>query len=127
MVRAYRPLLDELGLTYPQYVTMLVLWEADDGVSVGDLGARLHLDSGTLSPLIKRLEQLGFVDRRRDPADERRVIVEVTEQGATLRTQACEVPARMAQRIGLAPDSFMRLRDDLAVVAQTLEANTDIP
>src|SRR5689334_3776194 len=74
LIRAYGPLLDRLGLTYPQYITMLALWESEEPMSVGALGARLHLDSGTLTPLLKRLEQLGLVERRRDSADERRVL-----------------------------------------------------
>lgn len=84
VVRAYGPYLDDLGLTYPQYVTMLVLWESDGPLSMGDLGARLHLDSGTLAPMIKRLVHLGVVERRRDPADDRRVLVTLTEQGAAI-------------------------------------------
>ena len=76
----YRPVLDELGLTYPQYLAMLVLWERD-GISVSDLGTRLQLDSGTLSPLLKRLEGLGLVERHRSPNDERRVVVDLTQSG----------------------------------------------
>jgi DNA-binding MarR family transcriptional regulator len=123
VVRAYGPLLAELGLTYPQYVTMLVLWEADGPVSVGDLGARLHLDSGTLSPLIKRLGHLGLVDRRRDPADDRRVLISLTPEGSALHSRACEIPARMAQRFGLDPAAAVKLRDDLTRVARTLEVD----
>jgi DNA-binding MarR family transcriptional regulator len=121
VVRAYGPLLAELGLTYPQYVTMLVLWEADGPVSVGDLGARLHLDSGTLSPLIKRLGSLGLVDRRRDPADDRRVLISLTPAGSELKGRACDIPARIGERFGLDPAAAVRLRDDLHRVARTLE------
>ncbi len=101
VVRAYGPLLDELGLTYPQYITMLVLWESDGPVSMGDIGARLHLDSGTLTPLIKRLVQLGVVERERDAADERRVLISLTSQGEALRQTACTVPERIFARFGM--------------------------
>src|SRR5690349_9051070 len=80
MTRLYKPLLEPLGLTYPQYLVMLALWE-DAGHSVGSLGDRLALDSGTLTPLLKRLESMGLVDRVRDPADERRVLVHLTAAG----------------------------------------------
>lgn len=85
--RLYRPLLEPLGLTYPQYLAMLVLWERAPR-TVGEVGDALGLDSATLTPLLKRLEQAGHVQRRRDPADERRVLVTLTPEGAALRTQA---------------------------------------
>jgi MarR family transcriptional regulator, organic hydroperoxide resistance regulator len=124
VVRAYGPLLGELGLTYPQYVTMLVLWETDGPISMGDLGARLHLESGTLTPLIKRLGQLGLVERRRDTEDERRVLIEVTQQGAELRQRAREVPPRIFGQFGLDIDSARALRDQLSVLVTTLEGGT---
>lgn len=124
VVRAYGPLLEELGLTYPQYVTMLVLWETDEPLSMGDLGGRLHLESGTLTPLIKRLVQLGLVERRRDPADERRVLVATTEQGRQLRRRAREVPARIFGEFGLDVDSARALRDQLSVLVRTLEGRS---
>jgi MarR family transcriptional regulator, organic hydroperoxide resistance regulator len=127
VVRAYGPLLDELGLTYPQYVTMLVLWETEGPLSMGDLGARLHLDSGTLTPLIKRLAQLGVVERRRDPADERRVLVTLTEQGRALRQRACDVPARIFGRFGLDVDAAKSLRDDLTRIVEVIEGHPDAP
>ena len=93
MNKVYRKLLRKLGLTYPQYVTMLALWDAPDHqLTVGALGARLHLDSGTLTPLLKRLETLGYVRRERDNVDERRVIVAVTEQGLALQDKVASVP-----------------------------------
>jgi len=123
LIRAYGPLLAALGLTYPQYITMLVLWGADDAVSVGDLGARLNLDSGTLSPLIKRLERLGLVNRRRDPADERRVLISLTTEGSDLRSRSRDLPARVVDQLGLSTDTAIRLRDDLISVVQILGAN----
>lgn len=91
MTRLYKPLLDELALTYPQYLVMLALWEAD-GVTVSDLGTRLSLDSGTLTPLLKRLEATGYLSRMRDVADERRVLIRLTAEGRALRAQAVQVP-----------------------------------
>lgn len=96
VTRAYGPVLAELGLTYPQWVTMVALWESDAPQTVGELGRRLRLDSGTLTPLLKRLEADGLVTRTRDAADERRVLVEVTDAGRALRRDACDVPQRIA-------------------------------
>lgn len=121
VVRSYGPLLDELGLTYPQYITMLVLWEADSPLSMGDLGARLHLDSGTLTPLIKRLVHLGAVERQRDPADERRVLISVTEQGWALREPASQIPTRISERFGMDESEASALRDDLVRIVQIIE------
>src|SRR5688500_951874 len=92
MTKFYKPLLDELGLTYPQYLVMLVLWERD-GLMVSELGERLSLDSGTLTPLLKRLEANGLVARIRDVADERRVHVSLTAAGRRLKARAASVPA----------------------------------
>jgi DNA-binding MarR family transcriptional regulator len=91
MTRLYKPLLDELGLTYPQYLVMLVLWEKD-GLMVSELGERLYLDSGTLTPLLKRLEASGLVTRLRDVADERRVHITLSPAGRKLKTQAAQIP-----------------------------------
>lgn len=91
MTKLYKPLLDELGLTYPQYLVMLVLWEGD-GLMVSELGQRLSLDSGTLTPLLKRLEAAGLVARMRDVADERRVHIHLTAAGRKLKARAAKVP-----------------------------------
>ncbi|HZZ89561.1 MAG TPA: MarR family transcriptional regulator [Caulobacteraceae bacterium] len=93
--RLYRPVLARLGLTYPQYLVMLVLWE-DERQTVGSLGARLYLDSGTLTPLLKRMDAAGLVFRRRDAEDERRVQIGLTDKGRALRTQAAHVPQTLA-------------------------------
>ena len=95
MTKLYKPLLAPLGLTYPQYLVMLVLWQ-DNGLMVSQLGERLLLDSGTLTPLLKRLEAAGLLQRLRDTADERRVLVQLTAAGRVLRTQAGRVPAAVA-------------------------------
>lgn len=92
MTRLYKPLLDQLELTYPQYLVMLVLWE-QDGLMVSELGQRLSLDSGTLTPLLKRLEASGYVSRIRDVRDERRVHISLTPAGRRLKARAAKVPA----------------------------------
>jgi MarR family transcriptional regulator, organic hydroperoxide resistance regulator len=99
MTKLYKPLLDPLGLTYPQYLVMLVLWEGD-GLTVGQVGERLALDSGTLTPLLKRLESAGLVQRQRDTADERRVLLQLTPAGRTLKARAKAVPVVVAQASG---------------------------
>ena len=91
MTRLYKPLLDELGLTYPQYLALLVLWEKD-GLTVSELGERLFLDSGTLTPLLKRMEAAGLVSRLRDVADERRVHITLTATGRQFRAKAEKIP-----------------------------------
>ncbi|MGW3896115.1 MarR family winged helix-turn-helix transcriptional regulator [Micromonospora profundi] len=117
----YRPILDEFGLTYPQYLVLLVLWERpDDAPTVSELGGELRLDSGTLSPLLKRLETAGLVARRRSARDERRVEVGLTEQGRVLREQLCDVPLRVAQATGLSLDELVALRDTLTRVTDTI-------
>ena len=92
MTKIYKPLLDELGLTYPQYLAMLVLWEKD-GLMVSELGQRLYLDSGTLTPLLKRLETSGFITRIRAVEDERRVHIALTSSGRKLKAKAAKIPA----------------------------------
>ncbi len=95
MTRTYQDLLKELGLTYPQYLAMLVLWETQGPVTMKELAARLELDSGTLTPLVKRLVAMGLVSKERDVADERRTILLLTDAGAALRSQAEKVPAQI--------------------------------
>ncbi|WDZ84317.1 MarR family winged helix-turn-helix transcriptional regulator [Micromonospora cathayae] len=117
----YRPILDELGLTYPQYLVLLVLWEHDaDAPTVSALGAELRLDSGTLSPLLKRLEAAGLVARHRAVDDERRVRIVLTDAGRALRERACEVPHRVAAATGLTLDELVTLRDTLTRVTETI-------
>lgn len=96
MTKLYKPLLDEIGLTYPQYLAMLVLWE-QDGVAVSELGERLHLDSGTLTPLLKRLEAAELVTRLRDVQDERRVLIRLTAAGRKLKARAARIPGCVLQ------------------------------
>jgi DNA-binding MarR family transcriptional regulator len=108
VTRLYRPVLAALGLTYPQYLAMLALWERSPR-TVGALGEALDLDSGTVTPLLKRLEKQNLVRRRRDPSDERRVIVELTEAGQALRARAAEVPASLACQIALPTAELIEL------------------
>lgn len=110
--RLYKPLLDPLGLTYPQYLVMVVLWGTSP-LTVGQIGARLGLESSTLTPLIKRLEQAGLVSRMRDSVDERRVQISPTEKGAALQAQAQDVPACVEAATGLDDDGIRWLREEL--------------
>jgi DNA-binding MarR family transcriptional regulator len=123
MVRAYAPLLEDVGLTYPQYVTMLALWqEPHQPRSVGELGERLHLDSGTLTPLLKRLALLGYVTRSRDADDERRVLVTLTAAGLALRERLATVPESFLGCSGMDLPEATALRDRLTELTASLEA-----
>ncbi|KRA57270.1 MarR family transcriptional regulator [Caulobacter sp. Root656] len=116
VTRLYRPMLDALGLTYPQYLAMLVLWEASPR-TVGALGEALDLESSTLTPLLKRLETQGLVARTRDPEDERRVVVTLTETGAALRDKAKAVPEQLFCKLNLQLDELGDLRERLKALA----------
>jgi DNA-binding MarR family transcriptional regulator len=115
----YRPLLDGLGLTYPQYLVMLVLWE-NEPRGVRELGEELGLDSGTLSPLLKRLEAMGLVERRRSAEDERRVAVHLTVDGKALSSKASGIPQRLADAAGLSPQELDQLRETLGKLTAAL-------
>lgn len=115
----YRPLLDELGLTYPQYLVMLVLWESEPR-GVKELGEELGLDSGTLSPLLKRLEALGLVERRRSGEDERRVAIHLTSAGRALSSRATGIPQYLADAAGLSPGELEQLRTTLGRLTAAL-------
>ncbi|MCU1573596.1 MAG: transcriptional regulator, MarR family [Micrococcaceae bacterium] len=119
---AYRPLLDSLGLTYPQYLVLLVLWERD-GATVRDLGEELELDSGTLSPLLKRMEAAGLLSRQRSSTDERRVEVRLTSTGAALQKQADAVPRQLADAAGLTEPELNELRATLIRLTAALRSS----
>ena len=119
--QAYQPLLSELGLTYPQYLVMIVLWERD-GQSVGDLGARLDLASSTLTPLIKRMESQGLLARKRDTSDERKVRVTLTSSGRELKQKASHVPGCVAKAFGLSVEEFVQLHDMLGKLRTSLKS-----
>ncbi len=123
MTKFYKPLLEPLGLTYPQYLVLMALWGQDD-LSVGELGERLFLDSGTLTPLLKRMEVAGWLQRARDAEDERRVRVALTERGRTLRSDAQRLPQAIGAAIGgCSTDELRALTRQLqAVRAQLLSS-----
>lgn len=109
VIRAYRPLLDELDLTYSQYLVMMVLWE-QNGISVKDLGSRLYLDSGTLTPLLKRLEAKGYVERARSSVDERVRVLNLTQQGRALRQRAESIPNALKCKVDLDIEEMLTLK-----------------
>ena len=121
VTRAYRPLLEPLGLTYPQYLAMLALWKQAPR-TVKALGQALDLDSGTLTPLLKRLEAAGYVTRTRDADDERRVQVALTPAGAALKAKAAEIPAALACRLDIPAQDIAALRATLQALAQRMKA-----
>jgi MarR family transcriptional regulator, organic hydroperoxide resistance regulator len=121
VINLYRPVLDDLGVTYPQYLVLLVLGERGP-LSVKDLGAALRLDSGTLSPLLKRMEVVGTVTRRRRTDDERSVLVELTPEGHALRERAKDVPGRVAQTTGIPVAELAELRETLTRLTAALDA-----
>lgn len=115
--RAYKPILDRLGLTYPQYIAIVALWE-DDNQTVGSLGEKMFLESNTLTPLLKKLEAMGYVRRRRDPADERQVVVSLTEAGRRLREKGLGMS--LLKECGLAPDEFSKLQKGVVTLRNNL-------
>jgi DNA-binding MarR family transcriptional regulator len=119
--RVYKPLLDKLGLTYPQYLLMVALWDLDNQ-TVGALGEKLFLESNTLTPLIKRLESVGLLARTRDPADERQVRVRLTARGRALREGALELPACILAASGLKPQDLRRLTSEISALRSALES-----
>jgi DNA-binding MarR family transcriptional regulator len=119
--RTYKPLLDRFGLTYPQYIVLLALWQ-NDGITVKMLGEQLGLDSGTLSPLLKRLEAAGFVDRTRDKSDERQVLVSLTDKGQALKSEAFGILMEIGKATGCSRQEAGALRDALHDLTQHLDA-----
>ena len=123
MTKFYKPLLAPLGLTYPQYLVMLVLWEGD-GLAVSQLGERLLLDSGTLTPLLKRLEAQGLVQRLRDTADERRVLLRLTAAGRALKSRAQALPPAIARATGCGLDEIGALKTTLKALRRQITEST---
>lgn len=117
--RAYKPILDELGLTYTQYIALVALWEQDDQ-TVGGLGEKLFLESNTLTPILKKLEAMGFVRRRRDPKDERQVVVSLTPDGTALREKINSRKKTMMPASGLSEADFRKLQKSVAGVRDTV-------
>ena len=119
--RVYKPLLDRLGLTYPQYLVMLVLWQRD-GVPVKEIGERLHLDSGTLTPLLKRLEQAGLVKRTRSTEDERQVLIRLTAQGNGLKDKARAVPPSILAASQCSVAELTAVKNEIVALRDRLNA-----
>lgn len=124
MTKLYKPLLSELGLTYPQYLVMLVLWETD-GIRVSGLKDRLFLDYGTLTPLVKRLEKQGLLVRQRSPEDERQVIVRLTPQGRNLQQAAARIPERVAGASGCSLSELDGLKTELCALRSRLHSHLE--
>jgi DNA-binding MarR family transcriptional regulator len=119
--RTYKPLLDELGITYPQYLLLNVLWE-EDHLTIGDIGERLGIESSTLSPLVKRLQAAGLVERTRNPADERQVFVELTDQSKALEERAACMGVAVFGEAGISIERLFRLRDEVNTLRDALNA-----
>ncbi|MCH7316062.1 MarR family transcriptional regulator [Acinetobacter sp. ANC 3882] len=117
--QVYRQLLAPLGLTYPQYLVMLVLWEKDQ-LTVSDIGERLFLESSTLTPLLKKLEAAGLITRKRSSKDERQVIITLTAQGQALQLQATDIPNQLAQAASCSPTTLLALKDQLSELRSNL-------
>ena len=119
---AYKPFLEPLGLTYPQYLVLIVLWEGD-GISVGAIGAKLQLDAGTLTPILKRMEKAGLIRRPRNPENERQLKVELTPKGRALRERVGEARAQIVCALGGDETPIAQLRAELMKVTQQLRAS----
>jgi DNA-binding MarR family transcriptional regulator len=124
MTKLYKPLLEPLGLTYPQYLALLALWETD-GLTVSELGERLFLDSGTVTPLLKRLETAGLVQRQRDAQDERRVLVHLTPAGRALRRQAQSVPGCVLDASQCSVNEVLTLTRDIQALRDRIQQALD--
>lgn len=125
ITKIYRPFLEQLGLTYTQYLVMIVLWEKD-GIPLKELGKSLNLDSGTLTPLLKKLEIEGLIQRKRDFKDERNLIIHLTEKGLELCGRAEEVPDKMRCRIPLAETEISSLREKLNFILRDMMENEHV-
>ncbi|MEM5331290.1 MarR family transcriptional regulator [Paraburkholderia sp. JHI2823] len=115
--KAYKPMLEELGLTYPQYIAIVALWEEDDQ-TVSGLGEKLFLESNTLTPMLKKLEAMGYLERRRDPEDERQVRVSLTKSGRRLREKCLKMD--LTDATALTPDDFTRLQKQIVTLRENL-------
>lgn len=118
IVRRYTPLLEPLGLTYTQYIAMMVMWE-HKSISVRDMGKLLFLDSGTLTPMLKKMEKAGWIQRKRSESDERMVILTITARGEELHDKAAEIPSKMARCVTLENDDALRLYSLLNKLVKT--------
>lgn len=119
MTRMYRPLLDKLGITYPQYLVLLVLWEKQP-ISVKTLGKRLHLDSGTLTPLLKRMASMRLLSRERSAEDERKVLILLSPKGKDLKTKALDIPKEMMCKSGLTMEQYHQLKQNIEILLENI-------
>lgn len=122
IIQKYQPYLDRMGITYPQYLVLLVLWETDS-LAVSEIAQRLILDTNTVTPILKRMEARGIITRRRSEEDERRVIVSLTPRGKAMQTEAASIPARLVESLvssDVNPDDLKRLKDLLHVIIDHL-------
>lgn len=119
IVRRYKPYLDELDLTYTQYITMMVLWEEYE-INVKELGKKLYLDSGTLTPLLKKLEAKGYITRNRSKEDERNLVVKITDSGKALKEKACEIPAKVGSCVNLSEEKAKLLYETLYQILESI-------
>jgi len=125
MTQAYRPFLQKLGLTYPQYLVFLVLWE-EDGISLKALGTRLYLDSGTLTPLLKRLEKHSLIERRRFEKDEREIRICLTDAGRALKGQARSIPERISCQLAFDQETISKVRKEINKLLQAITSRTSL-
>ncbi|WP_040605243.1 MarR family winged helix-turn-helix transcriptional regulator [Sagittula stellata] len=125
MQQAYRPLLEEIGLTYPQYLVMSALWTADKPLSVSGIGRQVQLESSTLTPLLKRLETAGHIVRRRNPEDERQLQVDLTDEGRALQARAAHIPACILEKTGLDIETLRRLQGEIRDLTHHLRTGTE--
>lgn len=123
MNRVYKPMLDELGLTYPQYLVMVTLWE-EDGQTVGGIGDKLFLESSTLTPLLKRLEAAGYIRRERSKEDERVVVIHLSQDGVRLKAKAASVPDCIAEATEASADELNRLKAEIVALRDALDRHT---
>lgn len=120
MTRIYKPFLDKFGITYTQYITLLALWE-EDNITVKELGKKLHLDSGTLTPLLKKLENMEILKRIRDTEDERNVYVKLSEKGMKMKDEALEIPGKVFCSTGMSMEEALDLREKLKLLLNNLQ------
>jgi DNA-binding MarR family transcriptional regulator len=123
MTKSYRPMLERMGLTYPQYLVLLVLWE-NDGITVSEIGRRLRLDSGTLTPVLKRLESSGLLNRSRRQSDEREVEIALTDQGRSLRSEAVAVRQSVMCQLNMSEPEIQAMRADLNALIENLSTTS---
>jgi MarR family transcriptional regulator, organic hydroperoxide resistance regulator len=123
MTKSYRPMLERMGLTYPQYLVLLVLWE-NDGITVSEIGRRLRLDSGTLTPVLKRLETSGLLNRSRRQSDEREVEIALTDQGRALRSEAIAVRQSVMCQLNMSEPEIQAMRADLNALIENLSTTS---